>query len=80
MRTQRERGGWCIAYVRARRRSSGNARSLRERGADGPLGGEGADRLPCVAVAAPQMDPKFLRNLRFAKKWNGKGRGAEDEE
>jgi len=26
------------------------------------------------------MDPKFLRNLRFAKKWNGKGRGAEDEE
>ena len=25
----------------------------------------------------PQMDPKFLRNLRFAKKWNGKGRDAE---
>jgi len=33
-----------------------------------------------VATFAPQMDPKFLRNLRFAKKWNGKGRGAEDEE
>jgi large subunit ribosomal protein L29e len=27
------------------------------------------------------MDPKFLRNLRFSKKWNGKGRGsAEDAE
>ena len=23
------------------------------------------------------MDPKFLRNLRFSKKWNGKGRGSE---
>ena len=23
-----------------------------------------------------QMDPKFLRNLRFAKKWNGKVRFA----
>jgi len=26
------------------------------------------------------MDPKFLRNLRFAKKWNGKGRDKEEEE
>ena len=25
------------------------------------------------------MDPKFLRNLRFAKKHNGKGRGGDDE-
>ena len=24
------------------------------------------------------MDPKFLRNLRFAKKYNGVGRGAEE--
>ena len=27
-----------------------------------------------------QMDPKFLRNLRFSKKWNGKGRGGEDDD
>ena len=25
-----------------------------------------------------QMDPKFLRNLRFSKKWNGKGRSSEE--
>jgi len=25
------------------------------------------------------MDPKFLRNQRFSKKWMGKGRGAEEE-
>ena len=25
-----------------------------------------------------QMDPKFLRNLRFSKKWNGKGRGSDE--
>jgi len=24
------------------------------------------------------MDPKFLRNLRFSKKWNGKGRSSEE--
>jgi tRNA uridine 5-carboxymethylaminomethyl modification enzyme len=24
------------------------------------------------------MDPKFLRNLRFSKKWNGKGRGSAE--
>ena len=23
-------------------------------------------------------DPKFLRNLRFSKKWNGKGRGSDE--
>jgi len=26
------------------------------------------------------MDPKFLRNQRFSKKWMGKGRGSEEEE
>ena len=26
------------------------------------------------ARAAPQMDPKFMRNLKFSKKWNGKVR------
>jgi len=24
------------------------------------------------------MDPKFLRNLRFCKKWNGKGRHSDE--
>eukprot|EP00304_Pavlova_gyrans_P008408 CAMPEP_0206041186 /NCGR_PEP_ID=MMETSP1466-20131121/5824_1 /ASSEMBLY_ACC=CAM_ASM_001126 /TAXON_ID=44452 /ORGANISM="Pavlova gyrans, Strain CCMP608" /LENGTH=63 /DNA_ID=CAMNT_0053415875 /DNA_START=54 /DNA_END=245 /DNA_ORIENTATION=+ len=24
------------------------------------------------------MDPKFLRNQRFAKKWNGKGRSSDE--
>jgi len=24
------------------------------------------------------MDPKFLRNLRFSKKWNGKGRHSDE--
>lgn len=31
-----------------------------------------------TARRAPQMDPKFLRNLRFAKKHNGKGRESEE--
>ena len=26
------------------------------------------------------MDPKFLRNLRFSKKWNGKGRHSGEDE
>ena len=32
------------------------------------------------APLLPQMDPKFLRNQRFSKKWMGKGRGSEEEE
>jgi hypothetical protein len=26
-----------------------------------------------------QMDPKFLRNLKWSKRHNGKGRGADEE-
>ena len=45
-----------------------------------PEGGEAADPSAPAACALclPQMDPKFLRNLRFAKKWNGKGRGSDE--
>ena len=39
---------------------------------------------PCASPTwpppLPQMDPKFLRNQRFSKKWMGKGRGGDDEE
>jgi len=39
--------------------------------------------LECVrtrhARSHEQTDPKFLRNQKYAKKWNGKGRGSSDE-
>ena len=37
------------------------------------------DRTTHPARVRTQMDPKFLRNLRFAKKWNGKGRPESDD-
>ena len=43
------------------------------------VGRQKADAPPCDPPPLSQMDPKFLRNQRFCKKWMGKGRGADEE-
>ena len=46
--------------------------SLRGSSVSSPLGSP-------ATLALWQMDPKFLRNLKWSKRHNGKGRGGDEE-